>query len=100
MLKEAAWPDSIHQGANATGKIVTTYAEGSLDLLGTPALVGFAHVRGGLDRRNELEGDVSETDEGDQRTIDDAQHVVVQQNGTDEDVDCWRKWLATEFPLI
>lgn len=69
-------------------KVLTTYAGGSLDLLGTPALVGFAHVRRWLDRRNELEGDVSETDEGDQRTINDAQHMVVQQNGTDEDVDC------------
>jgi hypothetical protein len=61
---------------------------GNLDLLGTPALVRFAHVRRRLNRGDELEGDVCKTDEGDQRTVNDAQHVVVQQNGTDEDVDC------------
>lgn len=71
--------------------VITTCAGSNLDLLGTPALVSFAHVRRGLDRGDELEGDVSETDEGDQRTINDAQHVVVQQNGTDKDVDCRRE---------
>jgi len=52
-------------------------AEGNLDLLGTPALVSLAHVGGRLDGGDELEGDVSETDEADQRAVDDAQHVVV-----------------------
>lgn len=49
---------------------------------GSPRRVG-----GGLNRGDELESDVGETDEADQRTVDDAQHVVVQQNGADEDVD-------------
>lgn len=71
--------------------VIAAYSGGNLDLLGTPALVRFAHVRRRLDRWNELQRDVSETDEGNHRTINDAQHVVVQQDRTDKDVDCWRK---------
>ena len=58
-----------------------------LNLLGTPALVALAHVRGGLDRGNKLQGQVAHADESDDRASNVAQHVVVQQNRTNEDVD-------------
>jgi hypothetical protein len=58
-------------------------------------LVRLAHVGRGLDGGDELESDVSETDEADEGAGNDAQDVVVQQDGTDEDVDCGGKRLAT-----
>lgn len=58
-----------------------------LDLLGAPALVGLAHVGGGLDGGDELEGDVADADDADDGARDDAQHVVVQQDATHEDVE-------------
>jgi hypothetical protein len=57
--------------------IIVAYAGSNLNLLGTPALIRFAHVGRWLNGGNELEGDVSESDEGDQRTINDAQHVIM-----------------------
>lgn len=59
----------------------------NLDLLSTPALVGLAHVGRGFNGGNELEGHVCDTDEADQRTVNDAKGAVVQQDGTDKDVD-------------
>lgn len=69
-----AWPGKV---ANA----------GHLDLLGTPALVRLAHVRGGLDRRDELEDQVANTGDADDRGGDVAQNKVMQEDGADEDVD-------------
>lgn len=63
-----------------------------LDLLSTPALVRLAHVRRRLDGRDELQGHVSDTGEANQGGGDDAEHVVVQQNGANEDVDC--EWVS------
>ena len=63
---------------------------GQLDLLGAPALVGLAHVRGGLDRGNEFQSQVADTDETDKRTGNVAQDVTVQHDRSDEDVDCNR----------
>jgi hypothetical protein len=58
-----------------------------LDLLSTPALVGLAHVGRRLNGRDELESDISDTDQANQRAVDDAQDVIVEQNGSDENVD-------------
>ncbi len=58
-----------------------------LDLLGAPALVGLAHVGGGLDGGDELEGDVADADEADDAARDDAQDAVVEQDAADEDVE-------------
>lgn len=59
----------------------------SLDLLGTPALVGLAHVGRGLDGGDELECDVGDADEADDGAGDDAQNVIGEEDGADEDVD-------------
>ena len=60
----------------------------SLDLLGAPAGVGLAHVRGGLDRGNELEDSVGNTDNADNGAGNDTEDVVVEQDGANKDVDC------------
>lgn len=58
-----------------------------LNLLSAPALVGLAHVGGGLDGRNELESQVSETSETDDGASDVAEHVAVEEETANEDVD-------------
>ena len=59
-----------------------------LDLLGAPAGdVGFAHVGRGLDRGDELEGDVGNTDDADNSTSNLADHHVAEDEAADEDVD-------------
>ena len=59
-----------------------------LDLFRTPAGIGLAHVRGGLDGWDELENDVGDTDDADDGAGNYAQDAVVEQDGADEDVDC------------
>lgn len=60
-----------------------------LDLLGTPASgLGLAHVGRGLDRGNELEGDVGDTDDADNATGNLAEDLVAEDEAADEDVDC------------
>ena len=58
-----------------------------LHLLGSPAGVGFAHVGGRLDLGNELENDVSQTDEADDRAGNDAKDLGIEEDGADEDVN-------------
>lgn len=58
-----------------------------LDLLSTPALVGLAHVGGGLNGRNELQDQVTDTGDADNRGGNLAQDVAVQQNAADKDID-------------
>lgn len=61
---------------------------GILDLLGAPAgIFGLAHVAGGLDGGDELEGDVAETDDTDDATSNLAKDEVAQQKAANEDVD-------------
>lgn len=61
---------------------------GILDLLGAPAgIFGLAHVAGGLDGGDELEGDVAETDDTDDATSNLAEDEVAQQKAANEDVD-------------
>lgn len=60
---------------------------GLLDLLSTPALVSLAHVGRGLDRRNELESDVADTNEADNAAGNDAEDMVVEEDRADEDVE-------------
>lgn len=57
-----------------------------LHLLCAPAGVGLPHVGGRLDRRDELEDNVANTDEADNGARDDAQHAAVQQDRAYEDV--------------
>lgn len=60
-----------------------------LDLLSTPASgVGLAHVGRGLDRGNELEGDVGDTEDANDATGDLAEDLVAEDEAADEDVDC------------
>lgn len=59
-----------------------------LDLLGTPAGVGLAHVGGGLDGRDELEDGVADTDQADDGAGNDAEDAAAEEDGSDEDVDC------------
>lgn len=58
-----------------------------LDLLGAPALVRLAHIGGRLDRRNELQHQVSNTSDADDGGGDLAEDVVVEKDAADEDVD-------------
>jgi hypothetical protein len=58
-----------------------------LDLLGTPALVGLAHVGGGFDGGNELEDDVADTGDADDGGGNLTQDVSVKDDAADEDVD-------------
>lgn len=58
-----------------------------LDLFRTPALVGLTHVGGRFDGRNEVQDNISQTDEPNDRTRNVSQHVTVQQDRSNEDVD-------------
>lgn len=58
-----------------------------LDLLSAPSLVRLAHVGRRLNRRNELEHDVSDTNDTDNGGSNLAQNGVVEQDTADEDVD-------------
>lgn len=58
-----------------------------LHLLGTPTGVGLPHVGRRLNRRDELQDDIADTDETDDGASDDAQHTVMQQNRADKDVE-------------
>lgn len=62
----------------------------AIHLLSTPALVGLAHVRRGLNGRNELQSKVSDADEANNRTGNVPQHTVVQQKRSNEDID-WNR---------
>lgn len=61
--------------------------ENFLNLLRTPAAVAFAHVGWSLDRGNEFQRYVTDTDKANDRTCDDAEDVVLEEDGSDEDVD-------------
>lgn len=63
--------------------------ESALHLLGSPALVGLAHIRRRLDGRDVLEGNVDDADDGDDGAGDLAQNVVVEEDGADKDIDCY-----------
>lgn len=60
-----------------------------LDLLGAPAGVGLAHVGGRLDGRDELEDGVADTDQADDGAGNDAEDAAAEEDGSDEDVDCF-----------
>jgi hypothetical protein len=45
------------------------------------------HVRRGLDRRDELQRSVSDTNQANDGTWNDAEPLLANDNGTDEDVD-------------
>jgi hypothetical protein len=59
-----------------------------LDLLSAPASIRLAHVRGGLDGRDELEGDVGDADDADDGAGNDPDDAVVQKDAANKDVDC------------
>jgi hypothetical protein len=61
-----------------------------LDLLSAPASVRLPHVGGRLDGGDELEGDVADTDQADDRTGNDPEDMVVEKDAADKDVD-WTK---------
>lgn len=58
-----------------------------LNLLSTPVVVAFAHVRRGLDRGDKFQRDVANTHEPNDRAGNDAEDVVFEEDGPDEDVD-------------
>lgn len=60
-----------------------------LDLLGTPAGVGLAHVGRGLDGRDELEDGVADTDQADDGAGNDAEDAAAEEDGSDENIDCF-----------
>lgn len=57
-----------------------------LHLLGAPAGVGLPHVGRRLNRRDELQNDVADTDKTNNGASNDAQHTVMQQDRADKDV--------------
>ena len=68
----------------------------AIHLLGTPALVGLAHVRWGFDGWDEFQHQVSDTGEANKRTGNVPQHAVMQQDRSDKDID----WIDTDQPRI
>ncbi|KAF7560504.1 hypothetical protein G7046_g3645 [Stylonectria norvegica] len=59
-----------------------------LDLLGSPAgSLCIAHIARGLDGRDELEGDISDTNNADDSTGDLAEDMGTKEETSDEDVD-------------
>lgn len=58
-----------------------------LDLLGAPADVSLSHVARGLDRGNELEGDVADTDDADSTTSNVANGVVAKEEASQKDIE-------------
>ena len=60
---------------------------GVLNLLSSPSSISFSHVLWWLDRRNELQYDVSNTNKSDQRTEDLSPDVIGKENRSAEDVD-------------
>lgn len=67
---------------------VSQPAPSRLDLLSTPAGVGLAHVGRGLDRGDELENGVADTDHANDATGDVVEDVVAEEEAAEEDVDC------------
>ena len=59
----------------------------ALHLLGAPALIRLAHVGRRLDGRDELKDKVANTGDADDRPRNNTQHMIVQENRADEDVD-------------
>lgn len=59
-----------------------------LDLLRAPSGIGLAHVGRRLNRWDEFEDGVSQPNGANNRTEDVAEHVVVEEDSSDEDVDC------------
>lgn len=60
-----------------------------LHLLGAPSgNVGLAHVAGGLDRGDKLEGDVGNTDNANDATGNFGEEVLAENQAADKDVDC------------
>ena len=57
-------------------------------MLCAPSGVRLAHVRRRLNRGNEFESAVCQPNYANNRTDDVAECVVVEEDGTDEDVDC------------
>jgi hypothetical protein len=62
-------------------------ANGPLDLLGTPSGVRLSHVRRRLDRGNELEDDVGDTNEADNGPGNYRKCRFTQEDGANKDVD-------------
>lgn len=72
---------------------VSSENRSTLDLLGAPTGVRLSHVGRGLNRRNEFQRNVAETDETDHRAGNVAEDVAVQKKAADKDVD-WTRLLA------
>ena len=70
-----------------------------LDLLGSPSNVRLAHVWWWFDRRNELESDVPETDDANDRTGDDAEDVSFQNKDTNENIN-YTEWMALSVTCL
>jgi len=73
------------QGSSGTGTRSSDVSH--LDLLGTPTLIGLAHVGWRLDGGDELEDEVGNTGDTDDGSSDLTQDVAVEDNAADEDVD-------------
>lgn len=59
----------------------------ALDLLSAPASIGLAHVAGGFDGGDELEGNVGNANDANGATGDLAHNQLAEKEATDEDVD-------------
>lgn len=58
-----------------------------LDLLGTPACVGLAHVARWLDRGDEFESNVADTDNADNAASNVSEDVPTKKKTTKKDID-------------
>lgn len=65
---------------------IAHHSSSCLDLLGTPAGIGLAHIARGLDRRDELEDDIADADASDDGTRDVLDCPAAQNKAAKEDV--------------
>jgi hypothetical protein len=63
------------------------YPKDSLDLLRAPSGISLAHVGRWLNGWDKFEDSVSQSNHANNRTNDVAENVVVEEDGSDEDVD-------------
>lgn len=76
-----AFPDQL-------GPDRTPIVSALLDLFGAPAGVRIPHVGGRLNRRDELERNVTDSDQADERAGDVVLPARGHDRGSDEDVNC------------
>lgn len=78
---------NLAQIGGSCSSLLSLASNGRLDLLGTPADISLSHVARGFDRRNELEGDVSDTDDTNSTASQVANKATSEKKASEKDID-------------